>query len=157
MHNQIKPLLPGRRNPSPSTRAVVLDFNDILLEDKADLQKLLHYAEGQRDKMAAAAGIADEDGAETAGFEDAVQFGGGLPHRPAELVHAGNVGQVPGNPAARIANQIQIGRMRENQVNGRLGQKRQIPDVRADDLSACIGTFPAETGQPVRTGPRPAD
>lgn len=139
MHNQIEPLFLGGGLPSSGAGAVVLDFDDVLFEDKADSKKLLHDAIGQGDIMASAAGVADEQGAESAGFEDAEEFGGGLGHGSAELVHTADVGQVGWDASVGIADEVQIGRVREDQVDGAVGQEGQVADIGAEDSSARVG------------------
>ena len=61
VHNQVESALQGLRPPSPGYRAVMLDFDNVLLEHEADLQKPLHHTERKRHKMPALAGIADKN------------------------------------------------------------------------------------------------
>lgn len=78
MHNQIKLILSGLCDPSAGAGAVVLDFDDVFFEDKACAEEAFHDAEGEGDKVAAAAGVAHQNHAMAAGLEDAEELAGGL-------------------------------------------------------------------------------
>lgn len=113
VHDEVEFVLGGFGFPAAGAGAVVLEFDDVFLQDEAGFEESVHDAAGQGDEVAAAARVAHEDGAEAAGLEHAVEFGGCGLHRVAEFFDAADGGQVAFDTIG-VADDIEVGRMGED-------------------------------------------